>query len=208
MVSSGGLQQLHYCNKYIFHVSVVGTWYLGTTVRPTCVVKSLKPHVLCSGENQSLQNSVSQGASTSHRGENRPETQVSTTIGHSGPHELWGHQANIRPVLPLFYFFPCNPSEGRSLASPANISLFLRSLRGEKSGLSNWSSSIPQLDVTLWEEPTSLSAQEMQPSTHLNKDNLLKSKLYQPSSSNAMSCRRTSNSNHKGWSHKTSKTTS
>ena len=44
--------------------------------------------------------------SITQRCENRQETQVSATIGHPEPHDLWGHRANIRHVLPLFILFP------------------------------------------------------------------------------------------------------
>ena len=44
--------------------------------------------------------------SITQRCENRQETQVSTTIGHPEPHDLWGHRANIRHVLPFFTLFP------------------------------------------------------------------------------------------------------
>ena len=47
-------------------------------------------------------------------------TQDSTTIGHSGPHDLWGHWANIRPDPPLLTLFPSTSSRGadRSLLTP------------------------------------------------------------------------------------------
>ena len=101
---------LHYHHLLTFLLvlcSVVGTWYLWTTVRPTCVVKSW-PHIFFVLEtNQSLQNSVSQGASTSHRGvkTDRGHNFNITTIGHSGPHDPWGHQANVSQVPPLFSLF-------------------------------------------------------------------------------------------------------
>ena len=64
--------------------------------------------------------------SITQRCENRQETQVSATIGHPEPHDLWGHRANIRHVLPLFILFPpwsfphrffLNLSEGQGLLS-------------------------------------------------------------------------------------------
>ena len=50
------------------------------------------------------------------------ETQVSTTIGHSGLHDLWGHRANIRPVLPLFFLFSRILSEEKG-SGPAPLFL-------------------------------------------------------------------------------------
>ena len=44
--------------------------------------------------------------SITQRCDNQQETQVSATIGHPEPHDLWGHWANIRHVLPLFTLFP------------------------------------------------------------------------------------------------------
>ena len=60
------------------------------------------------------------GASASHRDvKNRQETQVSTTIGHPEPHDLWGHQANIRHVLPLFSLHV--PSQRRRVAAQSSF---------------------------------------------------------------------------------------
>ena len=43
-------------------------------------------------------------------------TQVSTTIDHSGPHDPWGHQANISPVLHSFFLFRLNSPRGAHLS--------------------------------------------------------------------------------------------
>ena len=48
------------------------------------------------------------------RCEKRMGTQVSTNIGHSGPHDLC-HQANIRPGLPLFCLFQHHPREEKGV---------------------------------------------------------------------------------------------
>ena len=77
--------------KVPLHQPYVGTGYLWTTVRPTCVVQAWSTCSLF-WRNQSSQNSVSQGASMSHRG---------VTLKHpcSSP-----HQGNLLPIqaLPTF----------------------------------------------------------------------------------------------------------
>ena len=107
------------------HINTVGTWYLWTTVWPTCVVKPW-PHVFFVLEtNQSLQNSVSKWCfNVTQRCENRPGTQLSTTLGHSGLHDPWGHQANISQVPPSSSSFDSSTqlSKRRSVASPAHLS--------------------------------------------------------------------------------------
>ena len=84
----------------------VGTGYLWTTVRPICEVKPW-PHVLCSGDKpEPPELSLPGCGNVTQRCENWPGTQLSTTMGHSGPHDPWGHQANISPVFPSFFLFP------------------------------------------------------------------------------------------------------
>ena len=113
------------------------------------------------------------------RCENRQETQVSTPIGHSGPHDLWGHRAYTRPGLPFFNLFP-NPSEGRRL--PSHFSCIAKG-RSRASPANIFSS-----------HPT-LHGGELQLPAHLTKETSSQPKLYQPPSRDAMSCRRTSKSN-------------
>ena len=86
------------------------------------------------------------GLNVTQRCENRPGTQVSTPIGHSGSHDLWGHRANVRPVPPFFCLLPCN-AEGRSLASPAHICSFYAPSTGE---------GCPALSIHLFERSTPL----------------------------------------------------
>ena len=121
---------------------------------------------LCSGENQTLQNSG--GLNITQRCENRQETQVSTPIGHSGPHDLWGHQANIGQV------------------SPSSFSLFHATRRGEKFG---FSSSHPLFPSNSSRGAQRCSFQLISPRKPPGNPS------YQLMSSDAMSCRRTSNSN-------------
>ena len=88
-----------------------------------------------------------------------PGTQVSTPIGHSGPHDLWGHRANIRPVNPLFSLFydsSYNPSTGGKAVEP----------------LLQLTSSLP---IQLFERST-----KVQLPAHLTKETSSHSKLYQP----------------------------
>ena len=79
------------------------------TVRASWVVKSLKPHVLCYGENQSVQNSVSQGVSTSHRG-------VKTNRRHKFPRIL-SEEKGSGPA----HSFNSNQLHGGELQLPAHL---------------------------------------------------------------------------------------
>ena len=101
----------------------VGTRYLCTTLRPTWVVKSLKPHVPLSGENQTLQNVTEVW---------KPPRDTSFNSYWS----LWApwpvrspvqYNACSHSLLSLLY----NPSEGRRLSR-----LFLHR-RGKKHGFSS-----------------------------------------------------------------------
>ena len=135
------------------------------------------------------------GASTSQRCENRQETQVSTAIGHSGPHDLWGHRANIRPVLPLFSLFPRILSEEKG-SGPAP--LFLQPPEPEgfpafflhRRRLSSWASP----DHIFSSHPT-LHGGELQLPAHLTNETSSQPKLYQPLSCDSTSSRRTSTNN-------------
>ena len=123
------------------------------------------------------------------RCENRQETQVSATIGHSGPHDLWGHRANIRHVLPLFTLF-LQPSlreehTGSSWIPPRakGLTAFLL----HRSRLSSLASHL------LSSHPT-LHGGELQLPAHLTKETSSQHKLYHPLSCNSTFSRRTSTS--------------
>ena len=80
----------------------VGTWFWWTKFG--LHVQAWKPHVQF-GVLLSKGTQFPRSLSITQRCENRQETQVSTTIGHPEPHDLWGHRANIRHDLPLFTLF-------------------------------------------------------------------------------------------------------
>ena len=88
-------------------------------------VKSLKPHVpiIWRKPEQGLPRAPRR-ALKSHRGVKiQLETQGSTNIGHSGPHDLRGHRAIIRPDLPLFFLFPSNSPRGEGCRASSDSSL-------------------------------------------------------------------------------------
>ena len=138
----------------------------------------LKPEATCflgSGENRDR---VSQGlprGKVTRRCEIRLETQGSTTIGHSGPHDLWGHRAIIRPDLPLLILFPSNSPEEKAV-EPLLSPLSERSLQ-----LPAHSSNSNQLQ-----------GGELQLPAQLTKETSSQFKLYKPPNSDATSFRRTS----------------
>ena len=143
-------------------------------------VQAWKPHVEF-GVLLSKGTQFPRSLSITQRCENRQETQVSATIGHPEPHDLWGHRANIRHVLPLFILFPHRLlprtlSEGQGL-----LSLPPASQQAVQLGFS------PPLfsSNSSWRVAASRSAHQGTSSQH---------KLYHPLSCDSASSRRTSTS--------------
>ena len=89
-------------------IDSVGTWFWWTKFG--LHVQAWKPHVEF-GVLLSKGTQFPRSLNITQRCENRQETQVSATIGHPEPHDLWGHRANIRHVLPLFTLSPQTLSE-------------------------------------------------------------------------------------------------
>ena len=121
---------------------VVGTWYLWNKVRSLCAFKAWSRMFLCPGECQSFQDRglprAPQGAK-SHRGVKiQLETPESTTIGHSGPHDLWGHLSYIMPAphLLISLFHPTLRDEQKAV-EPLLIPLSERSSGPAHSSNSN-----------------------------------------------------------------------
>ena len=99
-------------------VGCVGPWFWWTKFG--LHVQAWKPHVEF-GVLLSKGTQFPRSISITQRCENQQETQVSATIGHPEPHDLWGHWANIRHVLPLFTLSPHRslhvPSQRRRVAA-------------------------------------------------------------------------------------------
>ena len=143
--------------------------------------------------------SAPRGASKSHRVVKiRLETQGSTTIGHSGPHECEVPGSNISPCLHLLTLFPSNSSRGahRSFHDPAQGRKLSSLFRFLSSRGAQRPSSLFQLKPTSWRRVAASS------SSH--QGNLLAIQALQPPNSDATSCRRTSKSN---WAAKPNRTT-
>ena len=167
----------HFCMKVAGHKTKFGLH-----------VQAREPHVEF-GVLLSKGTQFPRSISITQRCENRQETQVSATIGHPEPHDLWGHRANIRHVLPLFILFPpwsfphrffLNLSEGQGPAQP----FLLHRSRLSSPGLLT-SSLLIQLFM---EESCSfplISSHQGTSSQH---------KLYHPLSCDSTSSRRTSTS--------------
>ena len=84
------------------------------TVRPLCR-QSLKPHVPLSWRMPELPGQGSPkgsagGLQVTEVWQSDRRLWGSTTIGHSGPHDLWGHLSYIIPDPPLLILFPLNSS--------------------------------------------------------------------------------------------------
>ena len=155
--------------------------------------------------------------SITQRCENRQETQVSTTIGHPEPHDLWGHRANIRHVLPLFTLSPrtlsdekgSGPALSTQLFPPSSFrpSFLKRLLERSTPALHEPSprakgcsafllhrSRLSSLASHLLSSHPTLHGGELQLPAQLTKENSLQHKLYHPLSCNSTFSRRTSTS--------------
>ena len=125
--------------------------------------------------------------SITQRCENQQETQVSATIGHPEPHDLWGHWANIRHVLPLFNLFPPwsfpQPVLPEPLRGPRALAAFLL----HRSRLSSLASHL------LSSHPT-LHGGELQLPRSAHQGTSSQHKLYHPLSCDSTSSKRTSTS--------------
>ena len=162
-------------------------------------VQAWKPHVEF-GVLLSKGTQFPRSLSITQRCENRQETQVSTTIGHPEPHDLWGHQANIRHVLPLFTLFPPSsfrPPLSSNVSSRGAHRLFTNPLRGPRAAqpFSCIAAGCPAwlLQHIFSSHPT-LHGGELQLPAQLTKENSLQHKLYHPLSCDSTFSRRTSTS--------------
>ena len=159
-------------------------------------IQSLKPHVPFVLENTRAYRAQSPRVPQRHTELwNPPGTQVSTRIGHSGPHDLWGHRPNISPCLPLLILFFYNPIEGRGCLA------FFRFLspRGAQS-----SSSLFQLKSTSCSlQLISLRRPPRNPSSTISEP---RRDVLQENFNQQLSCK--AQQNQEGTSHTTSKTIS
>ena len=108
-LGGGGVTVLCWDTVFVYYTSA----YMG----------SQKPETTCPFVlEKTTPSRTPRGLNVTQRCENRQETHISTPIGHSGSNDLWGHRANIRHVLPLFFLFPHRLlprtlSEGQGLLS-------------------------------------------------------------------------------------------
>ena len=117
----------------------VGTWYLWTTVRPTCVVKSLRPHVLCSGDKP-------EPPELSIPGCLQPHTEVRKPTGDTSFNRYWS----------LWAPWPMRSPGRYKVSSPPSL-FFYATLLEEKGGCPTLFDS--SFHATLRELVTSVSAQ-------------------------------------------------
>ena len=151
-------------------------------------VQAWKPHVQF-GVLLSKGTQFPRSLSITQRCENRQETQVSTTIGHPEPGDLWGHRANIRHVLPLFTLFS---HPGLSTLAPHEPSPRAKGFAAfllHRSRLSSLAS-----PAHLFSSHPTLHGGELQLPAHLTKETSSQHKLYHPLSCNSTFSRRTSTS--------------
>ena len=139
--------------------SNVGTWYLWTTVRPTCVVRAW-PHDLCSGDKPEPPElpgclNVTQ----------RWKPTGDTSFNHYW--SLWAPWGQYKPSSPFLLPLSTQPSERRSAAVQLTFSIPLSTQPSERRS--------PLFLLNF-------NGGEVQLSTHRARETSSQSKLYQPSS--------------------------